>query len=148
MKPSRKELESFITEFNKRIQWNKEIRQHITTDLPKYAIEILDYWLEEQELNIEKIDTDGCEIFTDTNSDGQKYYELQAYNFDEYGTIYYWLYPDENEDEYKRNRIKRVLSNVNRIIKDNHEKIEKLAAENLELEPIIVMLEGYENREK
>ena len=63
-------------------------------------------------------------IYVDVNKNGQTYYELQVYSFITYGTMYFWIHPYFNEQEYKADKLNSIKKDTEIL---NYELIQKKA---------------------
>lgn len=119
-------VKNFVEEYNKRIDWNKDIRDSLNLD----SIPIIkDY------LPIEKLDEEGYDLENAlyyTYDDGLM--ELQAFSNTAYRTHYFWIRPYEtdNENSYKAEKIEYIKGGINKRL----EELKPLVAEENELQKI------------
>ena len=126
----KKEVKKFVEENNKRIDWNKDIRDGLNLDpIPIHTDIIKDY------LPIEKLDEEGHDLENAsyyTYDDGLM--ELQAFSNTAFRTHYFWVHPRETdaENSYKAEKIEYIKERIN----ERLEKLQPFIAEEKELQKI------------
>lgn len=119
-------VKKFVEEYNKRIDWNKDIRDSLNLD----SIPIIkDY------LPIEKLDEEGYDLENAlfyTYDDGLM--ELQAFSNTAFRTHYFWVHPRETdaENSYKAEKIEYIKEKIN----ERLDKLKPFIAEENELQKI------------
>jgi len=126
----KKEIKNFVEEYNKRMDWNKDIRDSLNLDfIPIYTDIIKDY------LPTEKLDEEGYDLENAsyyTYDDGLM--ELQAFSNTAYRTHYLWVHPYETdaENSYKEEKIERLKEKIN----ERLDELKPFIAEENELQKI------------
>lgn len=126
----KEEVKNFVEEYNKRMDWNKDIRDSINLDFsPIYTDIIKDY------LSTEKFDEEGYDLESAlfyTYDDGLM--ELQAFSNTDYRTHFFWIRPYETdaENSYKAKKIEHLKEIINKRL----EKLQQFIAEESELQKI------------
>ena len=126
----KEEVKNFVEEYNKRIDWNKDIRDSLNLDfIPIHTDIIKDY------LAIEKLDEEGYDLENAsfyTYDDGLM--ELQAFSNTVYRTHYFWVKPYETdaENSYKAEKIEHIKEKINERLED----LQPFIAEEKELQKI------------
>jgi uncharacterized protein YhaN len=69
-------------------------------------------------------------------SDGEEVHELQAFSNTTYGTTYFWVLPNETEEEYKKSTSENLLKETLKNIRELSEKINELTAEKDEYDEV------------
>ena len=100
-------VKSFVDEYNKRIEWNKDLIKSILNvfDLETVSDELKDLFddfLSVDSITEEGYDLEDANVYTyeDTGT-----LELQAFNNTTYRRNYFWVKPIGNEDDYKDDRL-------------------------------------------
>ena len=123
----KKDIEIFVEKYNKVMDWNKDILASFWDDcvsnpygrpigVTDYTKSVIAYI--EDNLSTEKIDEEGFDLENamlyayDRSADGKELNELQAYNNKTYGTSYFWLLPDETEEEYKKRKVEYLIKDL------------------------------------
>ena len=103
-------VKSFVEEYNKRIEWNKDLIKSIFNvfDLETVSDELKDLFddfLSVDSITEEGYDLEDANVYTyeDTGT-----LELQAFNNTTYRRNYFWVKPIENEDDYKDDRLRTI----------------------------------------
>lgn len=123
-------VKNFVEEYNKRMDWNKDIRDSLNLDfIPIYTDIIKDY------LTTEKLDEEGYNlenaVFFTYNSGLM---ELQAFSNTAYRTHYFWVQPYEidAENSYKAHTIKCIKESIDKRLME----LQPFVAEESELQKI------------
>ena len=105
-------IDEFIERYNQEIDWCNELfTPEFIASHPfinsKYG----------NRMGGEKIDKhfyeiDNAVIYNDVNKNGQTYYELQVYSYITYGTMYFWIHPYFNEQEYKADKLNSIKNDT------------------------------------
>ena len=123
-------VKKFVEEYNKRMDWNKDIRDSLNLDFsPIYTDIIKDC------LTTEKLDEEGYELEDAscyTYDDGLM--ELQAFSNTAYRTHYFWVMPYEKDAEntYKAEKVDIFKKEINKRL----EELKQFVAEENELQKI------------
>lgn len=125
------DLKTFIEEYNKRIDWNKDVldKEYKPGDRIR---SVIDAYLSMDKITEEDYDYSTAEIF-DCEDDGKKYEELQIFSNIDCHTMYFWLYPDENEESYKKRRVEIINELISKRKAEISEKLRELNSERDEL---------------
>lgn len=126
----KEEVKNFVEEYNKRMDWNKDIRDSLNLDfIPIYTDIIKDY-LSTKKLDEEGYDLDDALFYT--YDDGLM--ELQAFSNTAYRTHYFWVQPYETDAEksYKAEKIECLKEKINKRL----EELKPFVAEESELQKI------------
>jgi len=111
-------LETFVAEYNKRVDYNFEILKGFgfatLYDLNKHEHirKIVDDYMSFDKITKEDYDYETAEIYDYPEKEGVKTYELQILNKHECGRTYFWVNLDETENEYKRKKIEAIYKSV------------------------------------
>jgi len=115
-----------IKQYNRCIDWNIDIRNKLTIDsflAVDITKEIIEDYLSTKKINPKDYDYNTIESFKLEKADK---YELQIYSNITYNTTYFWVCPNETEEEYKTKTI-HCINNVLTKLKDEIQaKIDKL----------------------
>lgn len=122
----KEEVRKFVEEYNKRMDWNEDIRKSINLDF----VPII-----KDSLSTEKIDEEGYDLENAsyyTHDDGLM--ELHAFSNTAYRTHYFWVRPYEKDAEsaYKTDKIEFIKRGINQRIQD----LQPFIAEEKELQKI------------
>lgn len=122
-------LETFVAEYNKRVDYNFEILKELgfatLYDFHKHEHirKIVDDYMSFDKITKEDYDYESAEIYDYPEKEGVKTYELQIFNKNECGRTYFWVNPDETENEYKRKKIEAIYKSVSEISKNTIDQI-------------------------
>ena len=136
----KKDIEIFVERYNKVMDWNKDIRASFWDDCVSNPYGVTDYTKSyiEDNLSTEKIDEEGFDLENaalyayDRCVDGRELNELQAFNNKTYGTSYFWLFPDETEEEYKKRKVEYLIKDMTEKVAELNSKISDLEQERKE----------------
>ena len=105
------DIKKFVIEYNKRISWNKDIINMFgRKNIPKA---IIDEHLSTNRISKEKYDLDKASIYEYGPEDSWAgRLELQAYNYETYHFTYFWVDPNDTEEEYKNKKIGIIKKKV------------------------------------
>lgn len=130
-------IETFIQEFNKRVDWDLEIlnKYNINLDNDNSANAIIEHYLCFTKINSEDYDIDNAELYECPMENGKHTFELQAYSFINQCNIYFWVrFVEEEEDEYKAGRINEIKKELTRRYNEVRNKLLMLNNEKNELD--------------
>lgn len=105
-------VKNFVEEYNKRIDWNKDIRDSLNLDFSPIYTDII-----KDDLTTEKLDEEGYDLenaLVYTYNSGLM--ELQAFSNTAYRTHYFWVQPYETdaENSYKAHTIKYIKESIDK----------------------------------
>lgn len=122
----KEEVKKFVEEYNKRMDWNEDIRKSINLD----SVPIVRDSLSTEKLDEEGYDLENASYYT--YDDGLM--ELHALSKTAYHTYYFWVKPYEKDAEsvYKTDKIEFIKRSVNQRIQD----LQPFIAEEKELQKI------------
>lgn len=146
-KATREEIETFIENYNKTMEWNADIRRGFDENGSEELKDFLDEWLQTVKLteketddkNFDTIETESSYISEDEYK-GVKYFEMNAYSHNNYHNMYY-SYRVMTEDEYKKQRFGLMMKEINKELGDTTEKINVLLKKKKEYEEIKIATE-------
>ena len=145
-------VEKFVEIYNKVMDWNKDILDVIMgafNTVPKYTKDFIDDYLPTEKINGERFDLEHAKLFEfERDVDGEEVYELQAFNNESYGTSYFWVFPNEDEQRYKTRKLEQLDNHMYKKISDLTTKIAELKAENEEWTALLdaIMSGSYETK--
>lgn len=111
------EIEEFAKEYNKLVDYNLEILNQLGFDdancLAKQesVSKIVNDYLGFEKITKHKFDYSTAELY-EYNENGKRGFELQIYNRNYGGLVYFWLTPGETEKEYKRKKVEAIYKDV------------------------------------
>lgn len=111
-------LETFVAEYNKRIDYNFEILKELgfatLYDFHKHEHirKIVDDYMSFDKITKEDYDYESAEIYDYPEKEGKKTYELQMYSYESSRTVYFWVTTNETKEEYKRKKIEAIYKSV------------------------------------
>lgn len=135
-------IPEFIEEYNKRMDWNRDILGDLDdTYLSAHPFmkEITDEYLSTGKITEETYDIDNAKIYE--YDDGLL--ELQAQSKRTYRLTYFWVDPNEDEEQYKAKKIEKVLD----VLKKNKDEIVgKIKEETSKLNDIEILSYTIKNK--
>lgn len=125
-------IDEFIERYNQEIDWCNELfTPEFMASHPfiqsEYGNRIGGKKFDKQFYEIDR-----AFIYDGVNKKGQTYYELQVYSFITYGTMYFWIHPYLNEQEFKAdklNSLKKDTEILNYELKQKKDELEKKITE-------------------
>jgi len=122
-----KKVKNFVEEYNKRIDWNKDIRDSLNLDFIPIHTDIIKSYLTAKKLDKEEYDLENALFYT--YDDGLM--ELQVFNKTYYDRHYFWVRPYETdaENSYKTETIEYIKGAINKRL----EELQPFIAEEKEL---------------
>ena len=129
------EIEDFIKEYNKRVEWNRELREGIdpkSLAANRYKYDI-DSFLPVEELKLEDIDIESVLLGAYVDDDGCEVTEIEAWNNDDCGVRYYRYKNGQDEQTYKERKIAVIMEFLTRERDKLNAKLDKL---NLEIHDV------------
>lgn len=135
-------IETFIQEYNKRVDWNLEIlnKYNINLSNDNSANEIIKDYISLTKINHEDYDIDNAELYEYPIKNGKQTFELQAYSLTDYGHEYFWVRFGEEEDEYKENKINTIKKELTSSYNEVRNKLLILENEKNELGSVLELL--------
>lgn len=152
--PTREELDDFITEYNKRMKCNAEIRSRVDEKFVNANEDIkdfLDYWLPVETLseehtdeeNVDVIDNNFCpELFETVKDDGRVVRELHTHSITHCHHQYYFVRVSETVEDYKKRVKDMLLDHILKMIVSNDRDKQKIMEENTRLYRLKRMIEA------
>ena len=132
-------LETFVAEYNKRVDYNFEILKELgfatLYDFRKHEHirKIVDDYMSFDKITKEDYDYESAEIYDYPEKEGKKTYELQMYSYESSRTVYFWVTTNETKEEYKRKKIETIYEWVSEISKNTFDQITSLKEKHNEL---------------
>ena len=111
-----KKVKNFVEIYNKNISWNKDILNNIDINFfikNEETKKIIEEYLPIKTIDSENYDLENAILYDLSYRPG--ILELQAYSYNTHSTTYFWVYPEETEEQYKSkkiNIINEVLDNI------------------------------------
>lgn len=135
-------IETFIQEFNKRVDWDLEILNKYNINLANdnSANAIIKHYLCFTKINSEDYDIDNAKLYEYPMENGKHTFELQAYSPTDYCSKYFWVRLGEEEDEYKEDRIKTIKKELTSRYNEVRNKLLILENEKNELDSVLKLL--------
>lgn len=126
----KEKVKKFVEEYNKRIDWNKDIRDSLNLGFIPTHTDIIKDYLATEKLDEEGYDLENASFYT--YDDGLM--ELQAFSKISYRTHYLWVHPYETdaENSYKAEKIEYIKGVINKRLED----LQPFIAEEKELQKI------------
>lgn len=125
MKP---EVEKFVTQYNRRVDWDMEILSKINLELikdNKCAKDIVDTFLTDEKIYATDCDLENAQVYK-LNTDDNKY-EMRVYNKSYCGSFFYWIIFDQDKESYIKERLKLINETRDRLCKEKLAKIKELS---------------------
>lgn len=100
-------IEQFVEAYNKHSEWNCDLLKIINPEVvnsAQYIAYEFKHYLSTEKITKDNYDLENAEIY---NCDDGKL-EMQVYSYKSYGTIYFWVAPWLNEQQYKNERIEII----------------------------------------
>lgn len=129
-------IPEFIEEYNKRMDWNRDILGDIDDaylSAHPFMKEIADEYLSTEKITDDTYDMDNARIYEYDDEENFGLLELQAQSNRTYRLTYFWVDPNEDEGQYKTKKIEKVLEVLK---KNKDEAVEKIKAETKKLNDI------------
>lgn len=123
-------VKNFVEEYNKRMDWNKDIRDSLNLDFNPIYTDVIKDYLTTEKLDEEGYDLENALVYTYNSG----LIELQAFSNTAYRTHYFWVQPYETdvENSYKAHTIKYIKESIDRRLKE----LQPFVAEESELQKI------------
>lgn len=128
-------IKTFVEEYNKRMDWNRDILDKFGNEyVPVHTQIFIKDNLPTDKITEEGFDLENAKMYVYDDSGIQ---EMQAFNNSTYGTTYFWLRPDEGEDEYKRRKEDDIRKKVADRLKGIEANIAEFTAAKTEFNEIL-----------
>lgn len=126
----KEEVKNFVEEYNKRMDWNKDIRDSLNLGFIPIYTDIIKEYLTTEKLDEEGYDLENALFYT--YDDGLM--ELQAFSNTVYRTHYFGVKPYETdaENSYKSEKIEHIKEKIN----ERLDELKPFIAEENELQKI------------
>ena len=139
-------IDEFIERYNQEIEWCNEL---FTPEFMASHPFIEDKY--GNRMGGEKIDKqfyeiDRAVIYDGVNKNGQTYYELQVYSYITYGTMYFWIHPYFNEQEYKANILNSLKKDIEILNDELIQKKSELEKKITEVNDLFSLIHEREHR--
>ena len=119
------EIKKFVEGYNERMDWNREILDTFDKDfVPDQTKDFMDDYFSTDKITEEGYDLESAELYT--YDDGML--ELQAYSNTKYGTVYFWLKPEEDKETYIRKKNAQIVEEINKTLDELSSTITNLTA--------------------
>ena len=132
MTQEEKQIADFVENYNKCMDWNRDILDKFNFDI-KYAKDFVEDYLTTDKIDKDSYDLEHAKVYTyeDTGM-----LELQAYSYKSYGTHYFWTFPDYTEQSYKEKKLNAINKYLIEHLHELTEKINELTLEKDEFSKI------------
>lgn len=135
-----KKVKNFVEIYNKNISWNKDILNNIDINFfikNEETKRIIEEYLPIKTIESENYDLENAILFDLSYMPG--ILELQAYSYNTHGTTYFWIYPEETEEQYKSKKINIINEVLDNIINKRLETLQEISSS---LENVIKLKKG------
>lgn len=124
----KEEVKNFVTEYNTRMCWNKDIiNQFGEKNIPQ---DIIDEYLETDFIDEENYDLENAALYEYGEGDSWRgTLELQAYSNKRCRGIYFWIKSDDTEETYKGKKIAKIKTEVEKKCSELYDEINSLNSE-------------------
>lgn len=127
-------VKTFVEEYNKRMDWNKDIIGRFGKEfVPVRTKDFIKEYLSTKKIDEEGYDLENAKLYT-YEHDGVQ--EMQVFSNTTYGTVYFWVKPNETEEEYKERKTNRVREEAMKKLYEIATEITKLTHEKTEFAAI------------
>ena len=111
-------VEEFIEKYNQCIDWNMDLRKALNIlmlESNPVTKDILDGYLSDEKITSENFEIENAKIF---KYEENNRYELQAYSYESYSTVYFWCDPDISKEDYIKERVAFISQESTRRIEE------------------------------
>lgn len=125
-------IDEFIERYNQEIEWCNELFTPEFMDSHPFIKSKYGDRMRGEKLDKQFYAINSTVIYDGVDTNGQTYYELQAYSYITYGMVYFWIHPYFNEQEYKTdklNSLKKVTEILNGELIQQKAELEKMITE-------------------
>ena len=122
------EVEKFVTQYNRRVDWDMEILSKINLELikdNKCAKEIIDTYLTDEKIYAAECDLENAQVYKLNSGDNK--YEMRVYNKSYCCSFFYWIVFDQDKESYIKERLKLIDEMRDRLCKEKLAKIKELS---------------------
>lgn len=139
-------IDEFIERYNQEIEWCNELfTPEFMTSHPfinsKYGKQIGGEKIDKQFYEIDR-----AVIYDGVSKNGKTYYELQVYSYINYGTMYFWIHPYFNEQEYKADKLNSIKKGIEILNDELIQKKSELEKNITEVNDLFNLIHERENR--
>lgn len=125
MTKKEKQIANFVENYNKCMDWNRDILDKFNFDI-KYAKDFVKNYLTTDKIDKDSYDLEHAEVYTYGDLG---MLELQAYSYKTLGTSYFWIFPDYTEQSYKEKKLNAINESLIEHLSKLTEKINELTLE-------------------
>lgn len=125
MTQEEKQIADFVENYNKCMDWNRDILDKLNFDI-KYAKDFVEDYLTTDKIDKDSYDLEHAKVYI---YEDKGMLELQAYSYKSYGTYYFWAFPDYTEQSYKEKRLNDINKYLIEHLSELTEKINELTLE-------------------
>lgn len=125
MTQKEKQIADFVENYNKCMDWNRDILDKLNFDI-KYAKDFVEDYLTTDKIDKDSYDLEHAKVYT---YEDKGMLELQAYSYKSYGTHYFWTFPNYTEQSYKEKKLNDINRYVIGHLYELTEKINELTLE-------------------
>lgn len=139
-------MPEFIEEYNKRMDWNRDILGDLDDaylSAHPFMKEITDEYLSTGKITEETYDIDNAKIYEYDDEEDFGLLELQAQSKRTYRLTYFWVDPNEDEEQYKAKKIEKILDVLR---KNKDEIVGKIKEETSKLNDIEILSYTIKNK--
>ena len=112
----KEKVKDFIEKYNKMMDWDKDIIEHINLNLFPNIKDFIDEYIHPEKITEENYDIEHAEVYSYESGT----LELQAISNESFRRHYFWVKPEEDIDEmkYKEGRIKFINEKINECLEE------------------------------
>jgi len=126
-------VQEFVENYNKCMDWNIELRQHLNTELfsdHDTTAEILDNYLSDRKITPENYEIENATIY----ENAPDHYEMHVFSYLTYHDSYFWTTFGMTKEEYIDDRLCVIKGKLLRELDDTNIKLDTLAIKKEKLE--------------
>lgn len=129
----------FVEEYNKRMDWNKDILGGFDLSLLSDEVrDFLDGYISTEKITEEGYDLENASLYEYGPDDAWAgTLELQAFSNKSYRTIYFWVKPVEDENEYKEGKIQVIKKEIGKELEKIIPELKRLTEKKEDLEKVL-----------
>ena len=120
-------IKGFFKRINEESRWDREILNSLNKDClenPTMKRLVYDY-LSPEEVKEDEFNFETPEVYEEEN-----FVEIQCENLGECGMTYFTIHPNLTEAEYKSNKMKKILKDIEEVYTLNYKKADEIYKEN------------------
>ena len=135
-------VKSFVDEYNKRMDWNKDILDGFDLSLLSDEVrDFLDGYISTEKITEEGYDLERASLYEYGQDDTWAgTLELQVFSNKSYRTIYFWMQPVGDENEYKEERIKIIRKEIEKELEKIIPELKRLTEKKEDLEKVLTFI--------